>query len=100
MLLGWRPHDLDIGYLPFLAGPGNAVGASDPVFMASIGLDPEPDPPVIFPFDHEKHRALLAHDDKDAQRATYIGSEWIKQGGLGGGVGGGRGKPGSAITLN
>ena len=77
MLLGWRPHDLDTGYLPFLAGPGNAVGTSDPVFMASLGFEAEPQPPVVFPFDHEKHRALLAQGDKDAQRATHIGMKWI-----------------------
>ena len=28
MLLGWRPHDLDTAYLPFLAGVGIAVGMS------------------------------------------------------------------------
>ena len=79
MLLGWRPHDLDTAYLPFLAGVGIAVGMSDPVFMSSLGLKADPDPPITFPFDPEKHRALLQRSDDAAVRATYIGSEWLKQ---------------------
>ena len=36
-LLGWRPRDLDLGYLPFLHGKGIAQYTSDPVFRASLG---------------------------------------------------------------
>jgi lactate 2-monooxygenase len=36
-LLGWRPRDLDLGYLPFLEGRGIAQYTSDPVFRASLG---------------------------------------------------------------
>ncbi|MDX2285667.1 MAG: lactate 2-monooxygenase [Bacteroidia bacterium] len=32
-LLGWRPQDLDLGYLPFLRGMGIAQYTSDPVFQ-------------------------------------------------------------------
>ena len=35
-LLGWRPRDLDLGYLPFLEGKGIAQYTSDPVFRASL----------------------------------------------------------------
>jgi lactate 2-monooxygenase len=31
-MLGWRPRDLDLGYLPFLLGKGMAQYTSDPVF--------------------------------------------------------------------
>ena len=31
-MLGWRPHDLELGYLPFLRGKGIAQYTSDPVF--------------------------------------------------------------------
>jgi lactate 2-monooxygenase len=31
-ILGWRPHDLDVAYLPFLRGKGIAQYTSDPVF--------------------------------------------------------------------
>ena len=33
-LLGWRPRDLQNGYLPFLKGEGVANYFSDPVFRA------------------------------------------------------------------
>ncbi len=33
-MLGWRPRDLDCGFLPFLRGQGIAQYTSDPVFMA------------------------------------------------------------------
>lgn len=35
-LLGWRPRDLDLAYLPFLRGLGIAQYLSDPVFRKSI----------------------------------------------------------------
>lgn len=35
-LLGWRPRDLDLGYLPFLRGMGLAQYLSDPVFRAKV----------------------------------------------------------------
>ena len=36
-LLGWRPRDLDLGYLPFAHGRGLAQYTSDPVFMREVG---------------------------------------------------------------
>lgn len=42
-MLGWRPRDLDLGYLPFLRGKGMAQYTSDPVFRASLDTPP-PDP--------------------------------------------------------
>lgn len=35
-LLGWRPRDLDLGYLPFLRGMGIAQYTSDPVFQRMV----------------------------------------------------------------
>ncbi|HET7456953.1 MAG TPA: alpha-hydroxy-acid oxidizing protein [Gemmatimonadaceae bacterium] len=35
-MLGWRPRDLDLAYLPFLRGQGIAQYTSDPVFLASL----------------------------------------------------------------
>ncbi len=34
--LGWRPRDLDLGFLPFLRGQGIAQYTSDPVFRGSL----------------------------------------------------------------
>jgi isopentenyl diphosphate isomerase/L-lactate dehydrogenase-like FMN-dependent dehydrogenase len=35
-MLGWRPRDLDLAYLPFLQGRGIAQYTSDPVFMRKL----------------------------------------------------------------
>jgi lactate 2-monooxygenase len=42
-LLGWRPHDLDLGHNPFLLGKGLANYTSDPVFRAALARPPEED---------------------------------------------------------
>jgi len=36
-MLGWRPRDLDLGSLPFMAGQGIAQYTSDPVFLREVG---------------------------------------------------------------
>jgi lactate 2-monooxygenase len=41
--LGWRPHDLDAAYLPFLRGVGTAIPFSDPAFRAALPRPPEDD---------------------------------------------------------
>jgi lactate 2-monooxygenase len=43
-MLGWRPRDLQSGYLPFLKGEGVANYFSDPVFRAALARPPEDDP--------------------------------------------------------
>jgi len=43
-LLGWRPRDLDLGFLPFLKGQGIAQYTSDPAFRALLPESPEDDP--------------------------------------------------------
>ncbi|MBE7219655.1 MAG: alpha-hydroxy-acid oxidizing protein, partial [Caulobacteraceae bacterium] len=42
-MLGWRPHDLDHAFLPFLHGQGIAQYTSDPVFRAMLERPPEDD---------------------------------------------------------
>lgn len=39
--LGWRPQDLELAHLPFLAGKGIANYLSDPVFRAKLPAPPE-----------------------------------------------------------
>ncbi|MBA2793588.1 MAG: alpha-hydroxy-acid oxidizing protein [Thermoleophilaceae bacterium] len=55
-ILGWRTHDLDLAYLPFLRGKGIAQYTSDPVFTRIISdageeipdtPDPSPTPSAI-----------------------------------------------------
>jgi len=44
-MLGWRPRDLDRGYLPFLLGKGIAQYTSDPVFQRLLDERPgDPSP--------------------------------------------------------
>jgi isopentenyl diphosphate isomerase/L-lactate dehydrogenase-like FMN-dependent dehydrogenase len=43
-LLGWRPHDLDSAYLPFLSGKGLANYFTDPAFRSGLDKAPEQDP--------------------------------------------------------
>jgi lactate 2-monooxygenase len=42
-LLGWRPHDLDGAYLPFLTGEGLANYFDDPAFCAGLEKSPRED---------------------------------------------------------
>jgi lactate 2-monooxygenase len=39
-LLGWRPRDLELGYLPFIRGLGLAQYLSDPVFRTKMPASP------------------------------------------------------------
>jgi lactate 2-monooxygenase len=43
-MLGWRPRDLQLAYLPFLKSVGIANYLSDPVFRAALEQPPEDDP--------------------------------------------------------
>jgi lactate 2-monooxygenase len=43
-MLGWRPRDLDLAYLPFLRGMGIAQYTSDPVFRRELELPLPPAP--------------------------------------------------------
>ena len=42
-MLGWRLRDLDLGYLPFLAGKGIAQYVTDPVFQQLVDHAPPPE---------------------------------------------------------
>lgn len=49
-VLGWRPRDLDLAFLPFLRGEGIAQYTHDPEFRRSLGdpiPGPEPPKPVV-----------------------------------------------------
>ena len=43
LMLGWRPRDLRLGYLPFLQGEGLAQFFSDPIFRSYLDAPPEDD---------------------------------------------------------
>lgn len=46
-MLGWRPRDLDLAYLPFLRGKGIAQYTSDPVFRQLMEMPPPEDAPAF-----------------------------------------------------
>ena len=84
--LGWRPHDLDTAYLPFIAGVGVQVGTSDPVFMrrrgdgdGSGGLVPRPDERPEFMLDLDARRARLAEGDEQVRAAFELGTGWLRE---------------------
>jgi lactate 2-monooxygenase len=45
-MLGWRPRDLNLAYLPFLKGEGIANYLSDPVFQAALPAGWKDDPGI------------------------------------------------------
>lgn len=50
-MLGWRPRDLDLAYLPFMRGMGIAQYLSDPVFRRELDLPlPGPTPTTRLSF--------------------------------------------------
>jgi lactate 2-monooxygenase len=69
-LLGWRPRDLNNGFLPFLKGEGVATYFSDPVFRAALEQPPEEDPgPAI------GHWAYQFSNP----RVTWADLEWLRE---------------------
>lgn len=78
MLLGWRPHDLQASYLPFLHGVGAQVGLSDPVFMKANDEEPILDVPE-FPYDPKKIETLLQAGDEQTTRTVNAALEWVRQ---------------------
>lgn len=78
-MLGWRPHDLDTAYLPFVAGVGVQIATSDPVFMKSQagGLAPRADERPTFPLDMDGFRARVAAGDERACDAFARGAGWL-----------------------
>lgn len=78
MSVGWRPHDVDTAYLPFLHGLGVQVGTSDPVFMARYGLEPE-NTHLAFPYLPLKLNELSAAGDETALKYEKLGAGWLAE---------------------
>ncbi|KAJ7644676.1 oxidoreductase [Roridomyces roridus] len=79
MALGWRPHDLELSYIPFGHGVGVQVGTSDPVFMKRYGRDPIASPRTKFPYDAVEIDKLIVDGDAAARDAAFLGMEWLKE---------------------
>ncbi len=59
-MLGWRPRDLDLAFLPFLRGQGIAQYTSDPVFMQQVDERPDAGRPPEAPLNHHAVGTALA----------------------------------------
>ncbi|KAF8817057.1 oxidoreductase [Phlegmacium glaucopus] len=79
MSIGWRPHDLERSFIPFVHGVGVQVGMSDPVFMARYGKQPVTDYHPEFPYDSAKCDKKLVAGDAKLQEDSFLGTEWIKE---------------------
>lgn len=78
--IGWRPHDIDLAYLPFYHATGAAVGLSDPVFMRKYGLEPWPmGKHVEFPYDPEALEKRAKDGDKEILTRKRIGRKWLDE---------------------
>ncbi|KAI0783439.1 oxidoreductase [Abortiporus biennis] len=78
MVIGWRPHDLATGYLPFRHGMGTQTAFADPVFMSRFGEEPILDLPK-FPYDPKALDELYRNGDERTRKIMYIGAEWVKE---------------------
>ena len=79
MTIGWRPHDLETSFNPFLHGIGVQLGLSDPVFMARYGKQPVTDQHPEFPYDPAQFDRKIAAGDPKARERMFLGTEWLKE---------------------
>ncbi|KAK0222161.1 oxidoreductase [Armillaria fumosa] len=79
MALGWRPHDLDISYMPLIHGVGMECGRSDPVFMAKFGLQPIQDHRPEFPYNPLARDKLISEGDSKALEESKLGNAWLAE---------------------
>jgi len=77
--MGWRPHDLERSYVPFVHGFGVQVGMSDPVFMARYGKQPVTNQHPEFPYDPAKFDRKYVAGDATVREDMFLGMEWIKE---------------------
>jgi isopentenyl diphosphate isomerase/L-lactate dehydrogenase-like FMN-dependent dehydrogenase len=79
MSIGWRPHDLETSYIPFIHGVGVQVGMSDPMFMARYKKQPVTNQHPEFPYDPAKFDRKSTAGDPKVQEETFLGMEWLKE---------------------
>lgn len=79
MSIGWRPHDLDTAYLPFVHSYGCQNGFSDPVFMARFNKEPEKKSELAFPYEPYVINVRIGQGDHSAKEMVNMGQEWIRE---------------------
>ncbi|KAK6525276.1 hypothetical protein TWF694_005422 [Orbilia ellipsospora] len=74
---GWRPLDLDSGYLPLVNGVGNQIGFSDPVFRAKFkeahGIEVEDNTALA---SREWLKIILSGSVQPWERISFLKKNW------------------------
>ncbi|KHF42525.1 alpha-hydroxyacid dehydrogenase, FMN-dependent L-lactate dehydrogenase [Saccharomonospora viridis] len=70
--LGWRPCDLDNGYLPFLKAEGTAVPFSDPVFCSRLDAPPEENEAMAV----LRWISMITGTDRDWSALPFLREHW------------------------
>ncbi|EHR60486.1 alpha-hydroxy-acid oxidizing protein [Saccharomonospora cyanea] len=70
--LGWRPCDLDNGYLPFLKGEGTAVPFTDPVFRSRLESAPDEDLAMAV----LRWISMITGTDRDWDALPFLREHW------------------------
>jgi lactate 2-monooxygenase len=71
-LLGWRPHDLDAAYLPFLSGQGLANYFTDPAFCAPLEKPPADDLPAAL----MRWLPIFSGSDHTWEQVAFLREHW------------------------
>ncbi|MCU1657369.1 MAG: alpha-hydroxy-acid oxidizing enzyme [Pseudonocardiales bacterium] len=71
-MLGWRPHDLDQAYLPFLTGEGLATYFSDPAFCAGLAKAPHDDLPAAL----MRWLPMFSGTDHTWEQLAFLREHW------------------------
>jgi lactate 2-monooxygenase len=71
-MLGWRPHDLDNAYLPFLTGEGLANYFGDPAFLAGLEKPPAQDLPAAL----MRWLAMFSGTDHTWTDVAFLREHW------------------------
>lgn len=79
MTLGWRPHDLNIAYIPFIHGYGSEAARSDPVFMAKHNRQPQTHHHLPFPYDADRVDSKYIDGDAETAENVYLGMNWLRE---------------------
>jgi hypothetical protein len=78
MLLGWRRHDIETVYLPFIHGVGIQIGTSDPVFMRRFNLPLVQCERPKWPYVPKEEDAKIIAGDEEAKKMNMLGQSYLR----------------------
>jgi lactate 2-monooxygenase len=79
MSVGWRPHDLDTAYIPFIHSYGCQNAFADPVFMARYGKQPETRSDLAFPYNPHEINTRIMQGDPVAKATVNMSKGWAME---------------------